>query len=334
MNFMVVGLGSMGKRRVRLLNQYIEKEVPAIDRDNWSVCGVDSNRDRCEEAEKLHNIRSFDSISSALENQKVEAAVISTSPLSHAKIIKECLEQNLHVFTEINLVPDGYDENIKLAEGKKKVLFLSSTPIYRREMQYIINEASERGFKGTYRYHIGQYLPDWHPWESYKDFFVGDKRTNGCREIFAIELPWLTKAYGEIEDVYSVHNKATDLAIDYDDTYQVLIKHSSGVVGSMTVDVSTPKTERRFEAWEENYYIEWTGTPDSLKKIKPEDKSLETIDLYEDIEHVEGYNSFVVENAYYDELAAFIGVVSGNSDKVHSFEDDRKILDMIDRIER
>ena len=35
---------------------------------------------------------------------------------------------------------------------------------------------------------LGQYLPDWHPWESYKSFFVSNKKTNGCRELFAIEL--------------------------------------------------------------------------------------------------------------------------------------------------
>ena len=36
----------------------------------------------------------------------------------HHRFIKECLQNNLHVFTEINLVADGYAENMALAKEK------------------------------------------------------------------------------------------------------------------------------------------------------------------------------------------------------------------------
>ncbi|MDE6927475.1 MAG: hypothetical protein K2P06_01985, partial [Muribaculaceae bacterium] len=66
-----------------------------------------------------------------------------------------------------------------------------------------------------YIYHVGQYLPEWHPWENYQDFFVGDKRTNGCREIMAIEFPWLIETFGEIREVSVLHDKMSHLNIDY-----------------------------------------------------------------------------------------------------------------------
>ena len=37
-------------------------------------------------------------------------------------------------------------------------------------------------------YHSGQYLPDWHPWESYKDFYVSNPATGARREIVPFEL--------------------------------------------------------------------------------------------------------------------------------------------------
>ena len=67
-------------------------------------------------------IKCYDNITEACKAQSIDAAIISTSPLSHAAIIKECLTYNLHVFTEINLVSDGYEENMNLAKksGKRK----------------------------------------------------------------------------------------------------------------------------------------------------------------------------------------------------------------------
>ena len=51
----------------------------------------------------------------ALSKHTIDCAFVCTSPLSHADIIHECLQHDIHVFTEINLVPDRYDENLHLA---------------------------------------------------------------------------------------------------------------------------------------------------------------------------------------------------------------------------
>lgn len=100
MKIIVIGLGSMGKRRIRLLSEH----------KNVEIFGIDSQEIRCAEVMETFGVKCFNSISEACAKEPIDAAVISTSPLSHAAIIKECLEHNLHVFTEINLVQDGYDE--------------------------------------------------------------------------------------------------------------------------------------------------------------------------------------------------------------------------------
>ncbi len=332
MNIVVIGLGSMGKRRIRLLKQYIENEI--IDGSDWNIIGVDSNEERRAESTKLYGIETYHSIKAALEAEAGDCAVISTSPHTHAGIIKECLQYKLHVFTEINLLSDGYEENISLAKEVGKVLFLSSTFMYRKEMEYIKKAVQEEAFNGLYRYHIGQYLPEWHPWESYKNFFVGRKDTNGCREIFAIELPWIVDTFGDIKAIHSVHNKISDLEIDYDDSYQVLIEHTSGVMGSLSVDIVTPKAGRDLEIWSEGFHIGWKGTPDTLTSFNNDTKETENVSLYDQVERKEGYNQFIVENAYYDELVNFIQSVEQKEQPRHSFEKDGKILAWIDEIEK
>ena len=332
MNIVVIGLGSMGKRRVRLLKQYIEKEVH--EEKCWNIVGVDSNEDRCKECNDLYEIDTYASLEEALNSISLDCAVISTSPHTHASIIKDCLQNNLHIFSELNLLTEGYDDNIQLAKERKRILFLSSTFMYRKEMQYIKETVQKIHFHGLYRYHIGQYLPEWHPWESYKNYFVGRKDTNGCRELFAIELPWLVDTFGEIKSIHSIHNKVSHLEIDYDDSYQVLIKHATGVMGNLTIDIVTPKAGRELEIWSEGFFIGWKGTPDTLTEFDKNTGAIKNIFLYDQVEHKEGYNQFVVENAYYDELVNFIHSVQQVEQPRYSFEKDQAILAWIDEIEK
>ena len=134
----------MGKRRIRLLSE----------RKDIQLFGIDSQEKRCEETKEKFGIKCYSSISEVVATEHPDAAVISTSPLSHATIIKECLQNNLHVFTEINLVADGYAENMGLAQEKGKVLFLSSTFLYRKETQTIIEKANKATCPLNYIYHI------------------------------------------------------------------------------------------------------------------------------------------------------------------------------------
>ncbi len=117
MKVIVIGLGSMGKRRIRLLSEH----------KDLVILGIDSQEDRCSEVKEKFGFRCFSSIDEACQSEDIDAALVCTSPLTHSAIITDCLNHNLHVFTEINLVQDGYNENMALAKAKGKVLFLSST---------------------------------------------------------------------------------------------------------------------------------------------------------------------------------------------------------------
>lgn len=325
MDVIVIGLGSMGKRRIRLLGRR---------NDIQYIYGVDGREDRRKEAEDSLHIQTYSCLDDVIkEHKKATCAFVCTSPLTHKSIIDMCLKSRLHVFTEINLLNDGYQENMELAEKNDKVLFLSSTFLYRKEIQCIQDEVRAQENRVNYIYHVGQYLPQWHPWEDYHNFFVGDKRTNGCREILAIEFPWLIETFGDIFNVSVMHDKMSCLNIDYSDNYMIQLEHSNGNKGMLTVDVVCPKAVRNLELYAENLYLIWNGTPDSLKKYSIEKKEFDRIDLYESIEHTAGYQETVIENAYADEIDDFIAVISNNQQQRYGFEKDYKVLEWIDKIE-
>jgi len=323
MDILVIGLGSMGKRRIRLLQQ-IDKSL--------RIVGVDTKETRREEARRLFHIETESSLNAAVK-RGCNCAFVCTSPLSHAVIIEKCLLQGVHVFTEINLVDDKYKSNIKLAKEKGVELFLSSTFLYREEIARIRQEVRKAHSILSYIYHVGQYLPDWHPWENYTEYFVGDTRTNGCRELMAIEFPWLLKTFGKFADIQIKKGKKTGMKTIYADSFLLLVEHETGIQGTIMVDVVSRKAVRNLEIYGEDLYLTWNGTADSLKKYNIQTKKEESICLYDSVNKQEGYADFVVENAYKNEINAFLKILAGEQKAEYGFKEDQYVLSVIDKIE-
>lgn len=323
MKLLIVGLGSMGKRRARLAR--------GMDA-SIQISGVDTTESRRTEAEGL-GITAYASIGEAVAADKFDAALVCTAPITHAGIISELLDADLPVFTELNLVSDGYEENMKKAKEKGLPLFLSSTMLYRGETQYIKRQVEAFAKPVNYIYHIGQYLPDWHPWENYKNFFVGDKRTGGVREIFGIDLPWLLDTFGPVKSLHVEKDKISQLEVDYPDSYFVTLRHENGVKGMLAVDVVSPKAVRNFECFGEGLHLFWEGNPRSLYTFDHDKGEKLPVNTYESFEHDSRYSDNIVENAYVDELANFFAVLKGAEQPRYSFEKDLETIRLIEAIE-
>ena len=322
MELLVVGLGSMGKRRARLIRG-VEPSA--------ALAGVDFAPARREEARAL-GIEPYESIAAAVAARHFDAAFVCTAPLTHAGIIGELLDAGLPVFTELNLVDDGYDALIAKAAQKGLPLFLSSTMLYRAETQYIKRRVAAFAKPVNYIYHIGQYLPDWHPWQNYKNFFVGNARTGGVREIFGIDLPWLLDAFGDVESVTVQKDTISDLGLPYPDCVTLLLRHKGGVQGVLAADVVSRKAVRSFECFGDGIHLFWEGNPKALYEFKDGDKRF--VNTYASFEHDSRYSDNVVENAYVDELTNFFGVLKGDEQPKWSFEKDLKAIELMDRIEK
>lgn len=323
MKVVVIGMGSMGKRRIRLMKKY-DSDI--------EIYGIDSNVDRRKEAEELFGVTTCESISDAVE-KGCTAAFVSASPLAHSTIIQECLKHDLNVFTELNVVSDGYEISMELAEEHNRVLFLSSTFLYRSEIKYIKQRVEEVGGTFGYFYHVGQYLPDWHPWEKIQDFFVFDKRTNGVREVLVRELPWLTETFGDIESWHVEKSKISSLELSYPDAYFMIFNHKNGTRGCVMMDVVARKSSINLEVVSENLYITWDGTPTGVKELNISSKEEENITLYEAFEHNCNYAKNIVEDAYLEEIIAFFNQIEHGTKPVYDFEKDLHVLDIMDGIE-
>ena len=99
----------------------------------------------------------------------------------------------------------------------------------------------------------------------------------------------------------------------------------------MAVDVVCRKPVRKLEIYNEDLYIEWEGTPQSLKVKNINSGEMEAISVGE-YQNEPGYSEFVNECAYINEIKEFFEVVQGKSPQ-YTMSDDEEILKIIDTIE-
>ena len=322
MKALIVGYGSMGRRRIRLL----QKIVNDVD-----IIAVDSNPERVKQAEEA-GIRNYTDLKRAME-EKPDIAFVCTSPGHHAEIILQLIEEGIHTFTELNLLDNEYDKIISAASEKNCVVFMSSTMLYNKMINKIDELVKKTTKPLTYIYHIGQYLPDWHPWESYKDFFIGRKETNGVREIFAIQLPWIINTFGKISSVTSNAQRCTGLDIEFNDSIIADMRHEKGNIGVFLTDTVSRKAITSLEIIGEELHLFWHGHNDDLEVYNIENKTIEKISVYDNVEHTDGYADNIIENQYSDEISDFLNAVYKGITPKYSIEKDKYTLSIIDKIE-
>jgi predicted dehydrogenase len=236
--FLVVGLGSMGKRRVRNL----------LALGHERIAGFDPREDRRTEAQTKYNIRTYAGFAEAVADWSPDALIISTSPEHHMTYAWEGFERRIPCFIEASVV----DADRILALHQR----IADTPLV------IVPSCTMRYFPGPRRvaeliragaigkplnicYQTGQYLPDWHPWERVEDFYVSNRATGACREIVPFELTWLNGIFGVPEPLACVKAKLTDINADIDDVYHCILRYPEGVLANICVEViSRPKATR------------------------------------------------------------------------------------------
>ena len=230
MKFLVVGLGSMGKRRVRCLQ--------ALDFKN--IVGYDVNPKRRKEAKRKYNIEISENFSELIKSQKIDAMIISTSPNFHMEYAYKAFEKNIPCFIEASVTNEKEVKKLsQLCSKYKRLVFPSCTMIFNDSFRKV-KEIIEKKLIGKIyfaKYHVGQYLPDWHPWESIKDFYVGKKETNGCKELVPFELTWINNLFGEPTILNAVKKKFSNLDINFDDFYDFGLKYPKNIFFNLTIEI-------------------------------------------------------------------------------------------------
>jgi predicted dehydrogenase len=321
MRFLVVGLGSMGKRRIRNL-QYLGEN---------DIIGFDTKKDRIQETEKKYKIPVYDDINKALAEDP-DALVISTPPNYHIEYELLAAQHGIHFFCEAGVMTDQTDELIRLRKKKKIVAAPSATWRFNESIRTIkkLVDDGKIGRVSSLTYHMGQYLPDWHPWESIATFYVGQRQTSATREMIPFEMEWITWIFGDVKTISCLKGKTSDLPVNIDDVYQVIFEFESGVLGHLLVEVISRTPTRIFRVVGDRGTIEWDWLQDVVRLY--DSKKKKWLEFREKKGFKEkGY--VAKENMYIEEMKNFINAINGKEPYIYSLEDDLRILRLLESSE-
>ena len=306
MRFLVVGLGSMGKRRVRNLKTLGYDDILVFD----------MRKDRLVEAARL-GIQTFSSIDSAIK-QKPSAMIISTSPDTHLKYSEISTKNKIPFFTEVNTDPKHISKIIKLTK-KSKILAVSSMTMKFHPAIELIKKYIQKGNLGKpllLNYHSGENLEDWHPWEKVQDYYVGHISTGGGRDQAVFELEWIFWLFGKPQEVMAKTQKLSKTKAKIFDTYQMTFSLSKIPSANILVDVIQSPPNRILRIIFENGLIEWSWIPGIIRIYNSTTKK------WEEHGHGSGYKGFNVEEMYQKEMTAFVKSLKQNKNLVHTFEEE------------
>lgn len=318
---LVIGLGSMGKRRIRNLQALGLKKI----------AGFDTRADRAKEASTAYNIPCFTDYAEALMNSKAQAFVISVPPDLHHIYMKKAIELQLPFFVEASVVDTDMKEII--AEAKKKNVFAApSSTLYFHPAIRKIFELINKNYLGTVSniiYHMGGYLPDWHTYEKVSEFYVSKKETGGAREIVPFELTWMTKLFGFPKQLVATVKKTIEIegAPEIDDTYNSILDYGTFTM-VLTVDVVTRHAARRLVINGSLRQLEWDWNSNCVK-VYHHDRNEWEVFTYETIAAAGGYNKNITEQMYIDEMHAFLNGIKNPASYVNTLEGDHKVLKLL-----
>ena len=325
MKFLIVGLGSMGKRRIRCLQTLKYTDI----------FGFDLRDDRRRESEEKYKIKTFNNIDKAISAINPDVMVISVPPDYHHIYMKIAVKNKINFFVEVNILDTDMEDIIRGVKSSGIIGSPSSTLVFHPAIKIVKHciETKELGQISNILFHSGQYLPDWHTYEKVSEFYVSNPLTGGAREIVPFELTWLVNVFGFPKSVSGNVKKTItiDGAEKIDDTYNFLMDFGF-FLATVTIDVVSRFATRRLVINGDKKQLIWDWNEKLIKIFDPATSKWEERPYFM-ADAVSGYNQNIGENMYIEELNAYIESVLKKKEFVNSLETDHKVLQLLYSIE-
>jgi predicted dehydrogenase len=315
---LVVGGGSIGKRHLR--NLLSTGRTAAI---------VEPREDRrAEIATKHPAARIFGTLDEALAAERFEAGFICLPTAYHLPPAMELAKRGMHLFME-KPVAAGVEGIPALLDAVESRGLVSMTGFCLRFFKPMVKakELLSEGRVGrivTARSFTGSYLPDWHPWEDYRAFYMAKKEMGGgvlLDECHAFD--WMQWLVGPIQGVFSVVGTLSDLEVTSDDVCEVIARFGPRTVGSIHLDMvdRASRTE-----------VEIIGTTSTLLV----DMHAHSVKLYDHPNHKWHEWTFEpsYDQMYIDEIDHFFDCVARKTKAVVDLRDGYRVQRVIDACAR
>jgi predicted dehydrogenase len=318
---LIVGLGSIGKRHLRLARELLPNADIRVLR-HQRANDIPENSNGC-----FFNIE--DAIGFA-----PQIAVIATPATFHIETAVALASTGTHLLIEkplssslvgvSNLIETCQKQGLTLLTGYN-LRFLPSLQKFRELLsEDVVGEVL------SVRCEIGQYLPSWRPDDDYRNG-VSAKRELGGGVLLELshELDYLRWIFGEVEWVSATLSKQSNLDLDVEDTAHITLGFAPGsdshqLIGVVNLDFIRHDTSRLCIAIGEKGSLRWNGLTGQ-------------VDIYE-AGAKEWLNLFSYQHqrdeSYQAEWKSFLECLNLNKLPMVTGEDGLKVLEIVEAVRK
>jgi predicted dehydrogenase len=266
MKILILGLGSIGTRHARCFRKL------GVE----SIAGFDPDTDRRARFSTEFGGPSFSTELDAIA-WGPELAVIASPNIFH-------LSQAILVATSgIPMIiekPLGVDlsaarELSKILAAQRLYAHVGSNWKFHPAFQTIKAwmEAQRIGVATGIQVLAGQWLPDWHPWEDYRNMYAARLSLGGGAIFDTHEIDYMLWLMGPAVEFCGLKAKSGALEIETEDVAACVLRFSSGALGVLLTDYIQRVPRRRYHISGSKGTIEWdnnTGVVALAKAGTPE----------------------------------------------------------------
>ncbi|MBI4632662.1 MAG: Gfo/Idh/MocA family oxidoreductase [Deltaproteobacteria bacterium] len=249
--FLVIGCGSIGKRHIGNLIMLNEKDIVAFD----------TRADRRQEVKSRFGVEVLNNVADAWSSHP-DVAVITAPTSMHVSLATQAADLGCHMFIEKPLSHnrDGLENLLAVVRSKNLITLVGSNMRFHPGLKQIKKMLDDRaiGRIVAMRVEFGQYLPDWHSQEDYRQGYSARAELGGGVILDAIhEFDYIRWMLGEIDTVACISGKLSDLEINTEDTAAILLRFSSGAIGEIHLDYVQRAYSRTCHIIGEDGTIRW-----------------------------------------------------------------------------
>ena len=227
MKFLIAGLGSIGRRHFRNLIALDEKDIVLL-----------RTRKATLPDDELAGYPVETDIYEALKKHKPNAVIVANPTALHLDVAIPAAEAGCAILLE-KPISDSLDRLDILQQTAQKS---GSRILVGFQFRYhpTLNKARELiqanaiGKVLTVHAHWGEYLPQWHPWEDYRQSYAARADLGGgVIRTLTHPLDYLRYLVGEVESLWSFNGHVSPLEVDVEDVADIGLKFSNGAIGGV-----------------------------------------------------------------------------------------------------
>jgi predicted dehydrogenase len=241
MKFIIAGLGSIGRRHFRNLISLGERDIILL-----------RSRKATLPDDELAGYPVETDIRDALTKHKPDAVIVANPTSLHMNIAIPAAEAGCAILLE-KPISDSFDRLDELQKAAEKS---GSKILVGFQFRYhpTLNKARELiqenalGKILTVHAHWGEYVPQWHPWEDYRQSYAARADLGGgVIRTLTHPLDYLRYIVGEVDSLWSFNGHVSSLEMDVEDVAEIGLKFAGGAIGGVHLNYIQRPPEHRLE---------------------------------------------------------------------------------------